>query len=84
MGDWSTLVGQIKSKRLSARKIFQAVLDGDWEEWGGEFEPDNKFDVTIDGCGEKIIEYTNRVIASAKSRDPNCQIQIEVSTLFFG
>jgi hypothetical protein len=69
---------------LSARKIFQAVLDGDGEEWGGEFEPDNKFDVTIDGCGEKIIEYTNRVISSAKSRDPNCKINIEVSTLFFG
>ena len=84
MGDWSELNGQIKSRKLSARKIFQAVLDGDGEEWGGEFEHDNKFDVTIDGCGEKIIEYTQRIIASAKSRDPNCQIKIQVSTLFFG
>jgi hypothetical protein len=65
MGDWSQLNGQIKSKKLSARKIFQAVLDRDEEEWGGEFLPDNKFDVTIDGGGEKIIKYTHRIIASA-------------------
>lgn len=83
MGDWSSLTGQIKSRKLSARKIFQAVLDRDGEEWGGEFESENKFDVSIDGCGEKIIDYTNRIIASAKSRDPNCKIEIEVSTSFY-
>jgi hypothetical protein len=81
MGDWSGLHGQIKSKKLSAKKIFQAVLD-DREEWGGDFESDNRFDVSIGDVGDNVVEYVRRIIDSAKSRDPNCKVEIYVSTLF--
>lgn len=77
---WTNINGRIASPKLSAKKIINQVLDG--EDWTGNFEPDNHFSVRFEQSGNQAIDSINQIIKSAKSRDKNCKIDIEVETTF--
>lgn len=79
MSEWTTIKGEIKSKKVSMKKIINHILDG--EDFIFHYDK-NKFEGRFEHGGLQAAKTIQKIIDEAKSFDNNTQIYIESEILF--